>query len=264
MTAQGGRIVWTIATVLVGASGLAVYLLAPVDTPTKGLMIAGIAIVVNGAAWMLARGSGAKPPWEGLLTALFQEKNADVAEEMGMGWRAFDAKEFEAAADHFDQVLQVEPTRPDALYARGHSRRQLGQNDAALADYSRALSLRPDLISARQARAALYLERGDLDGAIDDFTEVLRQEEHDAATLRQRGIAYARRNEPDAALADLKEAIRLVPTDPVAHMERGKLFEARGDMSHALSDYTEAGRLDPTGPGRAAKAELQQRGAVKG
>ncbi len=264
MTAQGGRMVWTIATVLVGVSGLGVYLFAPVDTPTKGLLIAAVAIVVNGAAWMLARGSGVKPPWEGLLAAVFQEKNVDVSEEMGLGWRAFDAKDYEAAAEHFNQVLVAEPTRPDALYARGHSRRQLGQNDAALADYSRALSLRPDLVSARQARATLYLERGDLDGAIDDFTEILRQEEHDAAALRQRGIAHARRNEPDAALADLKEAIRLVPTDALAHFERGKLFEARGEINHALNDYTEAGRLDPTGPGRAAKAELQKRGTVKG
>ncbi len=57
----------------------------------------------------------------------------------------------------------------------------------------------------------------------------------------------------------------MVPTDAQSHFERGKLFEARGEINHALSDYTEAGRLDPNGPGRAAKAELQQkRGTVKG
>ena len=257
--------VWTIATILVALSALAVFLFSPEEKPTKALMVAGIALVVNGLAWVLARNSGARPPWEGLLTAVFQDKAIDAPEEMGRGWRAFDAKDFEAAAGHFDQVLQSDPTRPDALYARGHSRRQLGQNDEALNDYTRALSLRPDLASARQARAELYLERGDLDNAIDDFTEVLKEDAHDAAALRQRGIAYARRNEPDAALADLKEAIRLLPTDAAAHFERGKLFEARGEINHALTDYTEAGRLDPTGPGRAAKAELQQkRGAVKG
>jgi tetratricopeptide (TPR) repeat protein len=264
MTAKGARTVWTVAVALQWAAAI-VLLLLDMSTPDKVLAFVAFAVVVNGFAYMLARNSGVRPPWEALLSAVFKEQNVDVAEEMRLGWQAFDAKDFAAAAGHFDEVLKADPTKPDALYARGHCRRQLGQNDAALADYNRALSMRPELVSARQARAALYLERGDLDGAIDDFTEVLRHDGQDAAALKQRGIAYARRGDADAALADLKEAIRLNPTDAEAHFERGKLLEARGEFNPALNDYTEAGRLDPTGPGRAAKAALQQkRGAVKG
>ncbi len=263
MTAKGGRTVWTVAVGVQWAAAIAL-LIIEASTPNKVLMFVALAVVVNGFAYMLARNSGVRPPWEALLSAVFKEQNVDVAEEMGLGWRAFDAKDFAAAAGHFDEVLKADPAKPDALYARGHSRRQLGQNDDALADYNRALSMRPDLVSARQARAALYFERGDLDGAIDDFTEVLRHDAQDAAILRQRGIAYARRGDGDAAIADLKEAIRLSPTDAEAHFERGKLLEARGEVNPALNDYTEAGRLDPAGPGRAAKAELQQkRGAVR-
>ena len=237
-------------------------LLIPTSTPNKVLAFAAFAVVANGFAYMATRTSGVRPPWEALLSAVFKEQTVDVAEEMGLGWRAFDAKEFADAADHFDQVLKAEPTRPDALYARGHSRRQLGQNDAALADYNRALSLQPELVSARQARAVLYFERGDLDGAIEDFTEVLRHDEHDAAVLKLRGIAHARRGDADAALADLKEVIRLTPTDAEAHFERGKLLEARGEVKQALHDYTEAGRLDPTGPGRAPRRRCN-RSAVR-
>ena len=264
MTVKGGRTVWTVAIALQWAAAIAL-LVIDTSMPNKVLAFVAFAVVVNGVAWALARNSGVRPPWEALLSAVLQVKTVDVAEEMRLGWQAFDAKDYEAAAAHFDEVLKPEPTRPDALYARGHCRRHLGRNDAALSDYNRALSMRPDLVSARQARASLYLERGDLDGAIDDFTEVLRLDPQDAAILRQRGIAYARRGEPDAALTDLKEAIRLNPTDAVAHFERGKVYEARGEFNPALNDYTEAGRLDPTGPGRAAKAALQQkRGAVKG
>jgi tetratricopeptide (TPR) repeat protein len=264
MTAKGARTVWTVAIALQWAAAIAL-LVIEMSNANKVLAFVALAIVVNGIAYVLARNSGVRPPWEALLSAVFKEQNVDVAEEMRLGWQAFDAKDFATAAQHFDQVLQADQTKPDALYARGHCRRQLGDNAAALSDYNRALSMRPDLVSARQARAGLYFERGDFDGAIDDFSEVLRHDAEEAAVLRQRGIAYARRGDVDAALADLKEAIRLHPTDAEAHFERGKLLEARGDVNLALNDYTEAGRLDPTGPGRAAKAELQQkRGTVRG
>jgi tetratricopeptide (TPR) repeat protein len=158
MTAKGGRTVWTVAVALQWAGALAL-LFIDASTPNKVLAFAAFALVVNGVAWMVARNSGVRPPWEVLLSAVFQDKTVDVAEEMSLGWKAFDAKDYEAAVGHFDLVLQSEPTRPDALYARGHAHRQLGRDDAALSDYNRALHMRPDLVSARQARAALYLER---------------------------------------------------------------------------------------------------------
>jgi len=256
--------VWTVAFAL-QVVGAIVLLFIDTAMPTKVLAFTAFAVVVNGVALMLARGSGVRPPWEAIFSAVLQDKTADVGEEMALGWKALDDKEFETAIAHFDQVTKADPTRADATYARGHAHRQLGQNAAALADFSRALSLKPDLVTARQARAALYLERGDLDAAIDDTTEILRHDEHDVAAMRLRGLARARRGDAEDALADLKEAIRLNPTDAELHFERGKLFEARGEVNHALTDYTEAGRLDPSGPGRAAKAELQQkRGTVKG
>jgi tetratricopeptide (TPR) repeat protein len=264
MTVKGGRTVWTVAIALQWVGAIAL-LFIPGEMQSKVMVFVACALVVNVVAWYLARGSGVRPPWEVLLSAALQDKTADVGEEMALGWKALDDKDFEAAIAHFDLVTKADPTRADATYARGHARRQLGQNDAALADYSRALSLKPDLVTARQARAAIYLERGDLDGAIDDTTEILRHDEHDAAAMRLRGLARARRGDAEDALADLKEAIRLNPTDAELHFERGKLFESRGEVNHALTDYTEAGRLDPSGPGRAAKAELQQkRGTVKG
>ncbi len=174
MTVKGGRTVWTVAIALQWVGAIAL-LFINTSTPNKVLMFAPFALVVNGAAWMLARGSGVRPPWEALLGSLFQDNTVDVAEEMGLGWRAIDAKEYESAIDHFSLVLKSEPTKPDALFARGLCQRHLGRNDTALGDFNRALSLRPDLVSARQARAALYFERGDLDGAIDDFTEVVRR-----------------------------------------------------------------------------------------
>jgi tetratricopeptide (TPR) repeat protein len=262
MTLKTGRTVWTVSIAAQWIAALVVFLILDYDKPTKVLIFAAIALPCNIIAYYVARGSGVQAPWEVFLSALFSDKQVDAAEEMRLAWKAVDAGDDEGAAAHFGTVLQADPTRPDALFGRGQALQRMGQTDAALADFSRTLSMKPDMVGARQARAALYLQRGNVDGAIDDLNEVLRLETADAASYRQRGTALAKRGDLEAALKDLKEAVRLNPNDAEAHFECGKAYEAQGDVNHALTEYTEAGRLDPTGPGRAAKAELQQKKAA--
>src|SRR2546423_15376526 len=103
MTTKSGRTVWTVAIGLQWAAAIALLLL-DLSTPNKVLAFAAFAIVVNGFAYMLARNSGVRPPWEALLSAVFKEQNGDLAEEMGLGWAAVAAQAFPAPPQHFKHV----------------------------------------------------------------------------------------------------------------------------------------------------------------
>ena len=111
-----------------------------------------ISLAIQGAH---AMGSGSSSPSSGPTTAELYEKAV----------KSVEAKEFRAAIESLNKVIEEKPKHADALNYLGFSHRKLGDYAKAVAYYKRALSLEPEHKGANEYLGEAYVELGDLKSA---------------------------------------------------------------------------------------------------
>ncbi len=84
----------------------------------------------------------------------------------GKAVKAVEAKEFRAAVEHLNKVIEDKPKHPDALNYLGYSHRKLGDYSKAVSYYKRALALEPEHKGANEYLGEAYVELGDLKSAV--------------------------------------------------------------------------------------------------
>ncbi|NJO43284.1 MAG: tetratricopeptide repeat protein [Cyanobacteria bacterium RU_5_0] len=67
------------------------------------------------------------------------------------------------------RAIELDPESARAYNNRGNVRRELGDNEGAIADYTRAIELDPNLASAYANRGLARHALGDSEGAIEDL-----------------------------------------------------------------------------------------------
>jgi predicted Zn-dependent protease len=113
-----------------------------------------LSLAVQGAH---AMGSNSSTPASGPTTAELYEKAVKEVE----------AKEFRAAVETLNKVIEEKPKHPDALNYLGYSHRKLGDYAKAVSYYKRALSLEPAHKGANEYLGEAYVELGDLKSATE-------------------------------------------------------------------------------------------------
>lgn len=127
------------------------------------------------------------------------------------------ARDYTAAAEQLDLVVQAEPKNPDYLVKRAVLRQQQKDWVKALTDWSQVLALKPT--------PGNYASRGD---------------------------AYVENKQYVEAIADFDKAVMLAPKDADHLVGRARAKRLKGDRAGALADYTKAHELDATLPAVAA------------
>lgn len=151
----------------------------------------------------------------------------------------------EAMAD-FEDAINLNPQRWQALHNRAVGYAMQGDYERALADLDRTIEIKPDYANARFNRGEIYYEQGEFRRAIDDYNQAIRLSPRDSAAFNSRGHAYYKLKDYRQALRDYTDAIRLDPTNAAAYTNRGDAYADKADFAKASSDYRAAIRIDPT------------------
>ena len=186
--------------------------------------------------------------------------------DTAMGYLDLARKDYEAAGQRFDRVLQSNVGYVPALVGRGEALLALSREAEALASFESAVKLDPQLqaiarrvevLRARaqqenvaNARKAAQANR--LDEAARLYAQAIAASPDSAFLVRDLADVEAKQGKTDEALARYQRVIEMDPTDATSRIRIGEMLDARGDLPGAMKMYTEANNLEPT-------AELRRR-----
>ena len=162
---------------------------------------------------------------------------------LGQSLRA--AGQAEAAAAAYDQALERNPNRPEALIARAALHLAAGETAAATGKLLRCCGVAPDRAEAWDLLGLTFRRSGELALAETAFAEASRHEPHrlDYALRRAEAAQDAGTGEAERARLDLCASAD--PTNPVPHAARGVLLHRAGRGPEAIEALEAAAALAP-------------------
>jgi formylglycine-generating enzyme required for sulfatase activity/tetratricopeptide (TPR) repeat protein len=160
---------------------------------------------------------------------------------------ATDAKQFEQAISHCNEVLSKDPKNIEAIYLRAWPQWNLGKREEAIQDVTAVLKMDTEHQDARNKRAFYYLNTGRPDECIADCDEFEKRDKTSAAAalnLGSRGGAWAHKGRFEKGLADFEAATKIDFSYATAYHWQGIILERLGEHAKAKVAYDNALKLD--------------------
>jgi tetratricopeptide (TPR) repeat protein len=212
--------------------------LAKASGPPAGLIGAltwvslGIGLLVAGKQTFLL-GPGL------LYTELSTQDAAQAYMDRGFAFQ--DTKEYSKAIEEFTKVIEIDPQRAHAWYARGTMHGHLHNWHAAVLDFNKALELKPDHAEALHNRGIALKQLGKIEEGQRDIGAALSLKP-DSDYSKHTGIGDAHRDkgEHDKAIAQYQEAIKIDPNREAGWFLCGLTRWEQRDYARAITDFTKA------------------------
>ena len=147
-----------------------------------------------------------------------------------------------AMAD-FQEALQRDPGKWQALHNRGVSYALLGDFDKAMADFNQTIELNPKFANAWFNRGEIHYENGDYSQAVRDYSQTIELNPDDAEAHAARAHARFRQGRHQGAIADFTQSLQLKPS-AVTTSDRGDVYAHLGQWQRAAQDYRQAVEID--------------------
>jgi tetratricopeptide (TPR) repeat protein len=153
-------------------------------------------------------------------------------------------KEFDAALRDWNQVIALDPKKPEPHRYIGAVHLGRREYPEALASFQKALELRPDYVQVAWARAQIYLWQGKPQQALAELDPyVSRGLPNKPETLNLRGDAYRALGDLDRAAADYRRLIELRPKEHQevvdAYVSLALVYQKQGKLDEARACYDE-------------------------
>ena len=155
--------------------------------------------------------------------------------------------------------LQLDPERAVVHAFCARLAAGAGRLRDALAAYNVAILLFPESPDALYERGLVHRDLGNEEAAIADLTESLRIGPQHGLALVARGSIYAKKGEHSLALADLDAAIAVDSSAAIAHLQRGVVLAHLGRKEEARQSIEASIGSDPESR-RRAEAAIQRFG----
>lgn len=152
------------------------------------------------------------------------------------------------AAQHYEAILQVAPSHPDALHYMGVAQHHLGNHEGAVNLIQRALAVAPDYVDARNNLGNVQKEMGRHADAEQSYRAVLEARPDFALAHNNLGVVLRAQERLDEAAAAYRRAIELSPKFAQGWVNLGNVLKKTGDFNDALSAYRNAVLLSPDNP----------------
>ena len=148
------------------------------------------------------------------------------------------------AADAFDKLVKIAPSKPDGYTGLGLVAEAFGVKDAAVVMYREALRRDPDSAQLKFNLASALLATGKQTDGVSMLEQVAATQPS-CALLVELGVAHAAAGDLTRGIKDTARATDLCPHDDYALMNYGHLLYRAGRLNEALEQYTEASKVDP-------------------
>jgi membrane associated rhomboid family serine protease/Flp pilus assembly protein TadD len=167
------------------------------------------------------------------------------AVELEKGERALDAKQYDAAIQHFRKYVAASPDDAYGHALLGFSYHAKKQCDQAASEYQRTLALKPDLAEIQASLASIYVCQGKFQEALGLFNAALPKIQPTGQNYLCYAIALnATRALPEAEAA-ARKSISLDSKEPRTHQLLAEILKAKGNQPEAEKETKLAESLQP-------------------
>ena len=157
---------------------------------------------------------------------------------------AFQKRDFKAARELVQQVLQVVPSNAQGLQLAGAVEMQFKSWSKAEIYLEKALQLSPDLMLARRALVMSYLRSGQPEKAIGTLLPGLEKEHVDPALLSLAGEVYMKTGDVAKAQGYFKQAALTAPNDPKKRTSLALSHLINGEVDGAFEELQDIAGSD--------------------
>ncbi len=170
-----------------------------------------------------------------------------------------EAGRLDAAIDHYQTALNINPNLTGTHTNLGIALRARGRPDEAISHFREALRIDPRHAPAHNDLGLTLAGKGQLDEAISHFEQALKVSPQLAATHFNLGLALKKSGRLDQAIRSFQQAVRLAPRFAQAHGALGEALLTVGRFGEAQAATRRCLDLLPPGhPLRAGTTQQQQ------
>ncbi len=177
-------------------------------------------------------------------TILAKNRDCSLAHN-NLGLLLRDDGRLDEAAQHFREMLRIDPQDADATGKLAVTYTRLGRPDEAIRQYESALRLKPNDASIENDLAAAFVSAGRRDEAAAHFERALRLQPGFADANYNFGNLLFNLGRPAEAVERYRAALQAKPDQPSAEHNLGAAYLALGRNDEAASHFTAALRLRP-------------------
>jgi arylsulfatase A-like enzyme/Flp pilus assembly protein TadD len=179
---------------------------------------------------------------EKLKKALEQDKGS-VPIQYLLALDYYKQNDFEAASQHFANVLRRSPEYALAAYYLGLARGRARDWDGSIQWLSKALALDQTNFSAAMNLGVAYVQKRQFEDADRSFRESIRINPEYAQGHKALGQLLLFKGDVAGAIAALERAAALAPRDPQTCIELSRAYEANGEHEKAAEQRRHAEAL---------------------
>jgi arylsulfatase A-like enzyme/Tfp pilus assembly protein PilF len=191
-------------------------------------------------------GGGTPPPDRPPPDLPDPKDRVELWNALGEAEAQLDRRDFGAALERFDAVLEEDPDNPFALARSAAALVELGRLETAAARLGRAAELDPDQPETRRALAGVLTRLKRLPEAEAQWMELLRLQPRNVETWVSLANTLGAGGEPKKAVEAFERAVELAPERPDLRIRLGFAAFAAGDPEAAAAHLRAAAEL--TGP----------------
>jgi serine/threonine protein kinase/Flp pilus assembly protein TadD len=155
------------------------------------------------------------------------------------------ARDFKAAAPHFDRAIELKPQDFWAHYYKGLCAYRLNRFQDAVLGFSGCVILSPESAEPyfNRALALAALER--TDQALRDYDQALQLDPTFAPAALNRGLLHFREKRPELAMRDLQTALRNGEDTATVHFNLALVYQSQNERTAALVNLQAALQANP-------------------
>lgn len=169
-------------------------------------------------------------------------QTVDFSEE---GRKALEAGDYAAAARHFAQAAQADPTDYAARFHLALANSFLNKDEEAIEDYRKVLELKPGLYQAELNLGILLLRRKRPAEAVPALRGAVASKPAEYRPLFYLAEALLAAGDHAGALEHYGKALEINPKSAEAELGHGRALARQGDLAAAAPHFRKAAELDP-------------------
>ncbi len=162
-----------------------------------------------------------------------------------LGVALADQGDVQAAVQHFNRALEINPGDAKSLNNLGKILTGQGNPGAALTDFYQALKLDPENVPVLNNLSVALAAQGKVSDAVQDLDRAIQLKPEDANSYFNLGNIYAARADYDDATLNYQQALEINPDYAEARCNLGLTLARQGKLSDAIEQYERAIRVKP-------------------
>ena len=179
------------------------------------------------------------------LNAALKTESNSVPIHYLQGLNYYRMKNFPAAVEQLQRVIELSPDYTLALFYLGVAYAHTGQTDQSISTLKRELELDPANFTAAYDLGVAYLQKKMVSEAVTAFRQCLSVNDAYGLPHRALGEVLLDQGQVDEAIVQLRSATELIPQDPEAHVALARALAAKGRNDEAEEEMHKAQKSHP-------------------